>query len=207
MPTRIKVCGLTSPEDAILCEALGVEFLGVIFAESKRRVTPARAAEIRQAVPHACLVGVFADEDPATVSATAEAVGLNMIQLHGDETPDYCAALRALTPLPIVKAFRNGAIPDPEELAEYETVRYILLDLDKSNPERGGGIEELRSRAATAARAGHRVFLAGALDPENVREAIEEVRPFCVDVASGVEREPGAKDRDTLRRFVTEVRG
>ena len=204
---RIKVCGLTSPEDAVLCDELGVDFLGVIMAESRRRVTPSRVEEIRRAVPHSCLVGVFADEDLESLSAMAETLGLNMIQLHGDETPDYCQALRERTPLPIVKAFRNGAIPDPKALAAYETVGYILLDLDKSDPELGGGIEGLWDRAAATGRAGHRVFLAGALGPENVREAIEQVRPFCVDVSSGVERVPGAKDHDALRRFVAEVRG
>lgn len=204
---RVKVCGITSPDDAVACHRLGADYLGVIFAESPRQVSLERAGEIRGAVPRACLVGVFANADPATVWDAAQLSGLNMIQLHGNESPDYCAILRGRTLLPIVKTFRQGELPDPTDLALYRTVKFFLLDLDKQDPNRDGGVAELWAEAARVGQRGYSVFLAGGLAPANVRAAVKQTAPFCVDVCRGVERAPGIKDIEAVRRFITEVRG
>jgi phosphoribosylanthranilate isomerase len=145
------------------------------------------------------------DADIEDVSRTAELCGLDMVQLHGRESPDYCAAVRRLLGARIVKSFRNGEIPDEEGLASYDGAEYLLLDLDKENPNRDGGAEALWEEATRVRELGHRIFLAGGLNAENVRAAIARTAPFCVDVCSGVETEPGVKDIEAVERFITEV--
>jgi phosphoribosylanthranilate isomerase len=207
MESRIKICGITGPEDASSCHRLGADYLGVIFAESPRKVTRGKAAEIRNAVPNARLVGVFADGDVDAVTETARSCMLNMIQLHGDESSAYCADLHARTMLPIVKAFRMGAVPGPDGLAAYGAVKFFLLDQDKGEPRTGRVFAKLLEQAARMVKQGFRLFLAGGLSPENVRLALERVSPFGVDVCSGVEEKPGVKDLDGVSRFIAEVRG
>ncbi len=203
---KIKICGITSPSDAVACEELGVDYLGVIFADSGRRVSAARAREIRDAARRTRLVGVFADADLDAASDAARISDLDMIQLHGDESAEYCETLSARTSLPIVKTFRQGEVLGLADLAAHKTVRFFLLDLDKGEPSRGGGKEKLWAEAAWAGERGYRVFLAGGLDPTNVRAAVELTAPYCVDVCRGVEEAPGVKDIEAVRRFITEVR-
>lgn len=202
---RTKICGITSPDDAVACHGLGADFVGVIFAESPRLVTPERALEIRRAVPDALLVGVFANAEVELVTEVADGCGLDVIQLHGDESPEYCALLRDHLRVRMVKSFRNGEVPGEEELASYCGVEYLLLDLDKSEPGANGGTDALWEEAARVRDLGHRVFLAGGLTPENVRAAVERTCPFCVDVSSGVEARPGIKDIEAVERFITEA--
>ncbi|MCK4546833.1 MAG: phosphoribosylanthranilate isomerase [Candidatus Eisenbacteria sp.] len=204
--TRIKICGITTPEDALACESLGVEHVGVIFAESSRRVTPERAREIREAIPRTCLVGVFADCDPDEVVEIAEFAGLNMIQLHGGESSEYCNNIFARTLRLIIKSLTDGDAKTPGILDEYRTTSFFLFDLDKRNPDRLGAVRDLWKQAARATGEGHRVFLAGGLNPSNVREAIRSVSPFCVDVCSAVESSAGVKNMDEIAHFVREVR-
>lgn len=205
--TRIKICGITSPEDAVLCHGLGADYLGVIFAESVRRVDPARAAEIRRAVPEATLVGVFEGADLARVVGTALTCSLDMVQLHGDEPPSDCADLRKRAHVPIIKTFIAERNAVPASLGGYEDVEYVLFDRDKRGVDRRDDMRRLWAAAAEASRHGRHVFLAGGLSPDNVRAAIESVIPFAVDVCSGVERAPGIKDERAVRRFIAEVRG
>jgi phosphoribosylanthranilate isomerase len=202
MKTRIKVCGVTTTRDAVFAAAEGADFIGVIFAESPRRIDTTRAREIRDAVPHAMLVGVFVDAPIDVVADTAAACALDFIQLHGEEPPEYCDALRERAGLPIIKAFRPSDIPDTERLGRYRTTSYFLFDLDKSQPDPLG---ELWSRASQQQRQGFRIFIAGALDASNVREAMGRTSAYCVDVCRGVEDSPGVKNHDAIRRFISEV--
>jgi phosphoribosylanthranilate isomerase len=204
---KIKICGITSPEDARMCEALGVDYLGVIFAGGPRRVTPERAREIRWAAPGTALVGVFVDSSTDEIARVADFCGLDLIQLHGEESPKACAALNARLPLPIVKAIRPGESNDPEFLEAYSMAGTFLFDLYKCDPGRGGGREALMGEAARAVGAGRRVLIAGGIEPGNAREALARTGAFGIDVSRGVERAPGVKDQQALKRLIVEVRG
>lgn len=205
--TRIKMCGITTVEDAILCDENGADYIGLIFAESPRRVGTGVAASIRTALPGAVLVGVFRDDDPERIAETAAVAGLDMIQLHGSESGEECRKLCAATRLPLIKAFCYGEIREAGELARFDAVEYFLLDLDKGSPlvEETPGV--LWNEADGLGRAGYRIFLAGNLDPGNVAHAVALASPFCVDVCRGVEKSPGVKDILKVKQFSMEVRG
>lgn len=206
---RVKVCGITRPEDGAACLAAGADLLGVLFAESPRKVSPARARAIRAALPSATLVGVFVDPSPEEAADRVRACGLDRVQLHGDETPEACAAIRAAAGVPVMKAFRLGPrpAPAPEALAACGA-EYVLLDLEKGLPPeaRGAAAAALLEAGRRAAEAGLRVFVAGGLTPENVGDAVRRARPYGVDVSRGVEAAPGIKDPAAVERFVAEVR-
>lgn len=207
--TRVKICGITSVDDAVFAASHGADFIGVIFAESPRRVDAARAREIRDAVPDATLVGVFADETIERVAMLAEACGLDFIQLHGNESPGYCDELRERSGVPIIKAFRASEIPDCETLSRYRTTSYFLFDLDKEslqNKELARITEILWEHASRRGREGFRILIAGALTAANVRAAVERTHAFCVDVCRGVETAPGVKDHAAIVDFISEVR-
>jgi phosphoribosylanthranilate isomerase len=203
--TLVKTCGITQPDDAVFCHDLGVDLLGLVFAPGPRRVTIAQARSIRAAVPGARLVGVCVDEPLDALVELARECGLDVLQLHGHEDLAYCHAAARGAGLPVIKAVRpgNGA---SGELEAYRGLHGLLFDLDKGVSREREALEELWSCAAEARERGHRVFLAGALDPANVAGAVRRVRPHCVDVARGVERAPGVKDRDLVVRFLEEVR-
>jgi len=203
---KIKICGITSPEDALLCHGMGADFLGVIFADSPRRITPEKAASIRRAVPDARLVGVFVDADLDEIVAAVRDADLDMIQLHGGESADFCTELSTRTGLPIVKALTQGQLPELQEGASQSGPAHFLLDLDKTEPSRQKAIDALWEEAADASSRGYELFLAGSLDPANVRQAINRTRPFGVDVCRGVEKEPGVKDAAAVERFIAEVK-
>ncbi len=207
--TRVKICGITTVEDARYAVDKGADYIGLIFAESLRRVDVERAAEIRAAVPGARIVGVFLDAPIDEVVETTAATGLNLIQLHGDESPEYCAEVQTRTSTPIIKAFTDKNLPDTAQLSAYETTSYFLFDLDKKSLEDDALTEAIDRMWHVVARKrakGFRVFLAGALDESNVRHAIERTHAYCVDVCRGVERAPGLKDRESLERFIAEVK-
>ncbi|MDH3198468.1 MAG: phosphoribosylanthranilate isomerase [Candidatus Krumholzibacteria bacterium] len=208
---RVKICGIMTPEDARMAYAAGADYLGLIFTDSARQVDAARARKIREAVPDVKLVGVFRDAPAEEVAATVRHSGVDLVQLHGRETPGYCARVLLLAGRPVIKAFAlNGrAFPDTSGLAAYESASFILFDTDKN----GGGPaipEDVAARiwpeAARRRRQGFRIFLAGALDPQNVREAVAVTSAFCVDVCRGVESAPGIKDAALVQRFIAEAK-
>jgi phosphoribosylanthranilate isomerase len=203
--TLVKTCGITTPEDAVACFELGADFLGLVFTFSPRRVTVEQADAIREVLPEASLVGVFVDEPIDAAVEITRACRLNMIQLHGREDPNYCVALTHRTGLPVVRSM-PAAAGNGAPLEAYRGLHGLLFDLAKDADATPEERERLWVRAADAAASGHRVFLAGRLDPGNVAEAVRRVRPFCVDVARGVERAPGVKDHELVRRFIEEVR-
>jgi len=200
---KIKVCGITTYEDASLALELGADALGFnFFPRSPRYLSPAAARSIiRRLPPFVLPVGVFVNEPEAIVSETARESGISVLQLHGDEPPEYCRRLSSWT---LIKALRLGsssAVPH----AEYPVQAY-LLDAKDDTVFGGTGKTFDWSLGAEIKSRGLPLILADGLNPGNVAEAVRRVRPYAVDVCSGVESAPGKKDASLLEAFVREVR-
>jgi phosphoribosylanthranilate isomerase len=196
--TQVKICGMTNIDDARVAVEAGVDMIGLIFyPPSPRYVTPAQARAIVASLP-ACVpaIGVFVNEDVETVSRIARDSGVQMVQLHGEETPALCQQL----PWPVVKTFRFTAQVQPEMMRQYAVAAYLIEGFH-ADFYGGGGVLADWQRVATLHQHG-RIMLAGGLTPENVREAIRVVQPYAVDVCSGVEASPGRKDWARVRAFV-----
>ena len=203
MPVRVKICGITSLQDAILAVEAGADALGFIFfARSPRCITPDAAAEIiRQLPPFISRVGVFVDEPIGQVNETALRAGLDAVQLHGAESAEECerAVVRA------VKAFRVKDRNSLAEIRKYRTAAY-LLDSYVAGQLGGTGERFNWDLAIEAKHVGRPVILAGGLTPENVADAAAKVRPYAVDVSSGVESSPGKKDASKVREFIARAK-
>lgn len=200
---HVKICGITRLEDALLAAELGADALGLVFwPDSPRFIDPFRARKIVRALPPLVTpVGVFVDQPIAYVEGVASLVRLGAVQLHGSEGPEFTGSLSYR----VIKAVPLGAgAPAPEVGIWPEDV--VLL-LDAHDPVRYGGTGRTVdwTAAAPVARA-RRSILSGGLTPDNVAGAIDAVRPYGVDVSSGVEAAPGKKDPDRLRRFFAAVR-
>lgn len=199
---KVKICGITNLEDALLAVEAGADALGfVFFRESPRHIFPEQAAGIiKNLPPFVQTVGLFVNEEPGTVNATADQCGLDLVQLHGDETPEFCRGVKRR----VIKAFRVKDLTSLEEMKNYH-VAGCLLDAWSPSAYGGTGKTFNWEIAATAAASGD-IILAGGLTPENVAEAIQIVRPYAVDVSSGVESSPGKKDGDLIRRFFQRIK-
>lgn len=202
---RVKICGLTTPEDVRLCREAGADYLGVILAAGPRRVAPEDLPALRAAAAGARLVGVFVDAEPAAIADAVVRGRLDLVQLHGVEDAATVELVRSATGLPIIKAVRPGELADPETRAAAEAADFVLFDLPKSGPRDAAARDRLWREAADAARARRRVMLAGRIVPADVAAACAQVRPFALDVASGVESAPGRKDPAALARLFEEV--
>ena len=203
---RVKVCGVTDPENARLAVELGADYLGLNFyPQSPRYVSVERARRIADAVRgRVGLVGVFVNRPPAEAGEVAERVGLDLLQWSGDETPAEVAPFAGRS----IKVFRSGGDPGQEALASYPGVWGWLFDAPHASLYGGTGSGWRYEGVAGLAGIsdGPRVFLAGGLGPDNVRRAVSTVRPFAVDVCSRVESAPGIKDAELLLRLFEEVR-
>ncbi len=201
---EVKICGITNLEDALSAVHAGADALGFIFyPPSPRFVKPDRAREIIQGLPGStCRVGVFVDEDPEEVREIKRFCGLDLIQLHGKESPDYCALF---FPSLLIKAVSLGKEEDLAALGDYP-VKAILMDA--SGPGQAGGTGRTCDWSL-AKKAGerHRLILAGGLHPGNILVALETVSPQAVDVGSGVEAWPGKKDQEKVKNLVATVKG
>jgi phosphoribosylanthranilate isomerase len=206
MMTSIKICGICNIEDAEKCVELGADYLGLIFAESPRQIQPADARQIRRRLKGSVkFVGVFKDQDPRFINDTAEVIGLDLVQLHGAESPDYCMQMSH----PVIKAIelpisaqQNAILPD---LSAYN-VHAFLLDRPKSMSKEESWLARVVENCADQLQSWQPFFIAGGLTAENVHIACK-LRPFGVDVASGVEAEPGKKDYKKLEAFFQQVQG
>jgi phosphoribosylanthranilate isomerase len=201
---RVKICGITNLEDALLAAKLGADALGFIFyPPSPRSIAPdAARAIIAQLPPFVTTVGVFVDENAATLKELAAQVGLDWLQLQGKETPEYCRGLGRR----VIKAFRIRDENSLQELAAYQgVVQALLLDTYKEGLVGGTG-ETFNWDLAREARKYGPVILAGGLTAENVAQAIAAAQPQAVDVASRVEAAPGKKDPLKLTEFINAVR-
>lgn len=199
MSVIVKICGITNAEDALAAAAAGANALGFIFYEgSPRCIRFADAAAIMRQLPsHVVKVGVFVNPDPGVVREAIRSCGLNLLQFHGDEPPAFCLQFGLMT----MKAFRVRDAGSLSALSQYATDAWLL---DTYAPGKPGGTGEVFDweLARAAQRLGRPIFLAGGLTPENVAEAVRQVRPCGVDVSSGVEAAPGRKDLERVRAFV-----
>jgi phosphoribosylanthranilate isomerase len=195
----VKICGLTSLEDALVCVEAGADALGFNFwPGSKRYVEPTEAAAIARGLPSGALkVGVFVNAERVEIERAVGQVGLDAVQLHGEETPEDCRGFS----VPVIKVIHVGRADEPiTQIAARYTVEYFLLDADAGS-DYGGSGRSFDWRRAEGVAPG-RLFLAGGLRPENVADAVRRVRPYAVDTASGVESAPGRKDPRKLKEFI-----
>ena len=201
--TRVKICGITRPEDAELAVGLGAWALGfILWPQSPRAADPATAAGI---VAHhrrrVHTVGVFVDPTLDEVADLAEALGVSHVQLHGKVGPSFCTEVARRTACKVIRGFRIGAFADIQYTEQFRYVDYHLLDSRVKGLEGGSGqawdwslVSRRNSRVP--------MILSGGLGADNVAAGIEATRPYAVDVASGVEAEPGVKDPEKLRAFM-----
>ncbi len=202
--TRIKVCGITELEYAKAAVDAGVDALGFIFAKkSPRFIEPDKAREIIEKLPPFIdTVGVFVNEDAQAVNEILEYCSLSVAQLHGVETPQYCAGISCQ----VVKSFQVGPQFDSASLVPYDDIVGAFL-LDTYHKDMDGGTGEVFDwKLVENLNVSKPVILAGGLSPDNVGSAIRLVKPHAVDVNSGVETAPGIKDIDAIERLVLEVR-
>jgi phosphoribosylanthranilate isomerase len=202
--TLVKICGITNAGDARVAADAGADAVGLIFAESPRRVSIEEARRISTVLPENIIrVGVFVDEEPAEVLTISREVGLDLAQLHGDETPEAVTAVRE-GGVKVMKALRVSDASSLQALDRYEA-DLILLD-SYSKKARGGTGERFDWGVANSLTGRDNIVVSGGLGPENVREAIEFFEPYGVDASSALEDEPGRKNGERVRRFVLAAR-
>lgn len=204
--TRIKICGFTRRRDIEAAVARGVDAIGLVFTRASRRfVTPEQAAGLCHALPpFVCRVGLFMDDDPAWVEQVLSTVGLDLLQFHGREGNADCRVFGR----PFIKAIAMGNGPmsrsDNGDDFGYPDASGLLFDAHAAGQPGGTGHRfDWHSLPAGVSSA---LILAGGLDPDNVSQAIRQIRPYAVDVSSGVESAPGIKDQDKMSRFIHAVR-
>jgi phosphoribosylanthranilate isomerase len=201
---KVKICGITRSRDALNAIELGVDALGFIFAPSPRQISPEGARRIIGAIPpFVKTVGVFVNEDAASIREHINYCGLDLVQLHGDESPDFCSNLMPH----VLKALR---IKDESNLPAYKAyqknVRGLLLDTYAKDKAGGTGKTFDWQLAIKIMEAGIPVILSGGLDPLNIVAAIKTVKPYAIDVNSGVEEHPGKKSYWKMKELMDQVR-
>jgi phosphoribosylanthranilate isomerase len=200
---RVKICGITNLEDALMAVEAGVDALGFVFVEKSPRCVSTQkvAAIIAKLPPFVQTVGLFVDADAERINWVADFCGLDLVQLHGDEEPDVVGDIRRR----VIKAFRVKDTASLAALAKYQVAGYLL---DAWSPDAHGGTGKVFDWNLTRELAGSRpIILAGGLSPDNVRDAIDIVKPYGVDVSSGVETSPGKKDPYKVRKFIRDAKG
>ena len=198
--TLVKICGITDAGDARVAADAGADAVGLVFAESPRRVGVEEARRVSEALPENVIrVGVFVDAEPAENLRISREVGLDLAQLHGDETPGAVTALREAG-VKVMKALRVQSAASLEALEEYEADLF-LLDAHSARA-RGGTGERFDWGAAKSLRGRDNIVVSGGLGPGNVREAIGFFEPYGVDASSSLEDWPGRKNGELVRRFV-----
>ncbi|NLF07105.1 MAG: phosphoribosylanthranilate isomerase [Pirellulaceae bacterium] len=217
MRTFIKYCGITRAEDAVLAERLGVDYLGLVFVPSSPRcVTIEQARAIISATRSVKVVGVFDDSEPERPNRLAAELGLDYVQLHGPPDPELCRRVAA----PVIQAFQGA--PPLDELRRFVADRAVGSDCRKPveiaagsarsasyfliDKRKGEEHADLDAVAAIPAHLREWMFLAGGLDPDNVRRAVERARPFAVDCARGIEFGPGVTDHAKMSLFIENLR-
>ena len=197
----VKVCGITNEQTALVAANAGADFIGFVFATSSRQITTERAREIAGQLPsHIKTVGVFVNEDIEKVQEIANLVGLDYIQLHGDETPAYCAAFS----LPIIKAFSIKEQADSARLKSYDCA-YYLVDSPGVKYRGGSGVPFDWNLLNNQDIPREKLILAGGLHADNIEDAIMKVQPFAVDVSSGVETDK-RKDPEKIKQFLLKAK-
>ena len=203
MPVRVKICGITNIADAVAAVDAGADALGFMFFENSRRnVSPALAAEIiRELPPFISKAGVFVNAPEKFVRDAIEASGIDTLQFHGEESPEFCAQFG----LKVIKAFRVRGRESLRACSSYRNCAW-LLDSFVEGSHGGTGTSFDWDLAVEATRLSRMVILAGGLRLETVADAVRKVRPYAVDVSSGVESVPGKKDHGKVRDFIVAAR-
>jgi phosphoribosylanthranilate isomerase len=199
---KVKICGITNLDDALLAVDAGADALGfVFFGASPRNVSPEQAsAIIRRLPPFIQTVGLFVNESLSTINETADACGLDIIQLHGEESPDFCTGVKRR----VLKALRVRNITSLEPMPSYRVSAFLL---DTWSPNAQGGTGQTFNWDIAAAAAGNgKIVLAGGLTTDNIADAIRQVRPYGVDVSSGVEVTHGKKDAVKINEFIRKAK-
>jgi phosphoribosylanthranilate isomerase len=218
----VKICGMTSPKDALVAAEAGADAIGMLFAPSKRRVSIEQGREITKALPKTMeKVGVFYDESAGVIEEIAQEVGLTAVQLHGDESPELARSLfrNSRKTDRRIRVFKTIHVDDEFEesfhgfledgIVDGLLLDSVVTDLATGHTERGGTgktfdwkrVETLMQQLRRA-----RVIVAGGITSANVADAVRTFHPWGVDVCSGVEREPGKKDAEKVREFITSAR-
>jgi phosphoribosylanthranilate isomerase len=205
--TKVKICGITNLEDALLSAKVGADALGFNFYEkSPRYIEPVAARGIIDQLPDSIQkVGVFVNESLENILGIVKDAGLDIIQLHGDESPEFVSDVKDQCGLKIIKAFRISSSFKQNDVLQYD-VGAILLDSFSAEGFGGTGERFNWSYAKDVQALFPDLYLAGGLDPENIADAITEVRPYAVDVCSGVELKKGQKDHAKVEAFIRNVR-
>ncbi|CAN5208047.1 phosphoribosylanthranilate isomerase [soil metagenome] len=205
--TKVKICGITNLEDALLSAKFGADALGFNFYEkSPRYIAPEKAREIIEQLPQEILkVGVFVNEDLEKIVEIAETAKLDALQLHGEETPEFARELKQKTNLEIIKAFRVSPDFVPEDVLQYETDAILL---DAYSPKEHGGTGETFDWeiAKKVQEIFPKMYLAGGLSEQNIGKAIEIVIPYAVDACSGLEKVKGYKDFEKIRLYLFAIK-
>jgi phosphoribosylanthranilate isomerase len=199
---KIKICGITNLEDALLCESLGVDALGFIFYEKSKRFIDYEDANkiIKQLSAFTIKVGVFVNTESAIINTVSKQVGLNLIQLHGNETPNQIEELF----LPVIKAFRINNDFDFNILKLYKNCHY-LLDTFSSTEFGGTGITFNWNLIPQNIK--HKIILSGGISSANISTVFAEVNPYAIDVSSSLEEFPGKKDHKKVKEFFNKIKG
>ena len=201
---KAKVCGITTPEDALAAAGSGADAVGLVFAESPRRLKVEQAREIAAILPDGVLkVGVFVNEKSEEVLRIAREIGLDYAQLHGDESPETVTLLRE-GGVKVIKALRVRGAGSLEAMDDYEADLFLLDAW--SEKARGGTGERFDWETAKSIKGRGNILVSGGLTPENVREAIRFFEPYGVDASSSLEDAPGKKNAERVRRFVSAAR-
>jgi phosphoribosylanthranilate isomerase len=195
--TRVKICGITNLADAQAAVRFGADAVGFVFAKSPRQITVRRAREISAKIgPFVPRVGVFVNETLSRVASIMEEAMLDVAQLHGIETPEYAAKL---APYRVIKVFRVGEKFAVSSLGRYAVDAHML---ETDARVAGGSGQTWDWRRLTAARFKTPIIVTGGLNPDNVQKAIRTLKPYAVDVSSGVEKRPGIKDHNLMEKFI-----
>lgn len=199
---RVKICGITNLHDATMAVEAGADALGFVFFQGSSRCVSRDQAQaiIRELPPFVQIVGLFVNEDADTVNAIADQCGIDVVQLHGDETPEYCATIRR-------RVIKAHSVRDAGSLDSLHNYDHVSCLLDAWSPAGRGGTGTTFDWELAASVANQRpLILAGGLTPDNVAAAITAVKPYAVDVSSGVESAPGVKDAGKVSRFIEATR-
>ncbi|WP_147534880.1 phosphoribosylanthranilate isomerase [Bacillus marasmi] len=198
---KVKICGITDVETALQAVAFGADAIGFVFAESKRKISPASAGLIAEQLPaYVEKIGVFVNETSDRIQEIIEEAKLTMIQLHGDETPEFCKDFS----VPVIKAFSIGCQQDLEQIEDYPN-QWFLLDSPSGKYRGGNGITFNWELLSSNTLPNKRIILAGGLNIDNVANAIEIAKPEMVDVSSGVETD-GKKDTHKIKAFIQKAK-
>lgn len=197
---KIKICGITNPADALLCEQLGTDAIGFVFYPgSKRHIMPDEAAEIvKQLNPFTIKVGVFVDENPVLINEIVRTVGLNMVQLHGGETPEDISLMN----VPAIKSFRVDNNFDFSILEHYSDSLILLDSFDK---EEFGGTGKTFNWSIIPENVKSKIILAGGINSGNIEDVFHKVKPKAIDVSSSLEEFPGKKSKEKVIQFFNKI--